>query len=78
MNSIDNTGSTPLHWFKFNIYIFIRASYLNCEKSVFFLTNFDIDLNLKEKETGSTSLHVAVLSGNYRIVKRLILKGANL
>lgn len=42
-----------------------------------FLTSWNCDLNKKDEEGLYTPLHLAVISGSSRIVRRLLIKGAN-
>lgn len=42
-----------------------------------FLINWDIDINEKDKEGELTPLHLAVISGNTRVVRKLLVKGAD-
>ena len=46
------------------------------ENSVTYLTSWGSPLNLQDKESGLTPLHLAVISGNPRVVRRLLIKGA--
>ena len=47
------------------------------ENSVFFLLSIkNIEINIKDYE-GNTPLHLAVTTGNSRIVKKLLIKGAD-
>ena len=48
-----------------------------CENSVNFLTSWGVDLNIPDKDGGLTPLHLAVISGNTRIVRKLLVRGAN-
>jgi palmitoyltransferase len=66
LNQRDSKGSTALHW----------ASYLGCENAATFLVSWGVDVNLPDKEGSLTPLHLAVLSGNTRIVRKLLIKGA--
>lgn len=67
LSSLDNSKSTPLHW----------ASFSNSEiVTEFILAVGVIDLDLKDIQ-GQTPLHLAASYGNTRIVRRLLLKGAN-
>lgn len=60
--------SSPLHW----------ASYMNNEEVVAYLiTKKDLlTLNSQDSE-GNTPLMLAVSYGNTRVVRRLLIKGAN-
>ncbi|CAD8089631.1 unnamed protein product [Paramecium primaurelia] len=63
----DSKGGTALHW----------AAYYGCELAVNYLLSFtDQLLDIKDAE-GLTALHLATMSGNSRIVKKLLLQGAN-
>jgi palmitoyltransferase len=56
-----------LHW----------AAYLNCEQVVAYILSETVaTINLKDND-GNTPLMVAVIYGNTRIVRRLLMKGAN-
>jgi len=50
--SVDDLGSTPLHW----------ACYTGCDNSVLFLLSWNPDVNAQDRE-GLTPLHLAVMSG---------------
>lgn len=67
IQELDNKGSTPLHW----------AAFLGMENATIYLTSWGSDANLKDVESGFTPLHLAVVSGNGRVVRRLLIKGAN-
>ncbi len=64
---MDNKGSTALHW----------ASFLGSENAVSFLASWGAKLNIQDDEGGLTALHLAVTSGNAKIVHKLLLHGAN-
>jgi len=64
---LDIKGSSPLHW----------ACYLGCENAVNYLSNWKIDINKADLEGGLTPLHLGVISGNSRLVRKLLIKGAN-
>lgn len=53
IQSIDEMGSTPLHW----------ACYTGSEVAVHFLLSWNVDINAQDRE-GLTPLHLAVMSGN--------------
>ena len=55
--SVDENGSTPLHW----------ACYAGAEESVNFLLNLDANIDAQDKEK-LTPLHLAVLGGREKIV----------
>ncbi len=63
----DFKGNTPLHW----------ACYSGMENAAFCLISWGADLNKKEINFGMTPLHMAVMSGNSRIVKKLLIRGCN-
>jgi palmitoyltransferase len=67
IQELDNKGSTPLHW----------AAFLGMENATIYLTSWGSDPNVKDVESGFTPLHLAVVSGNGRVVRRLLIKGAN-
>jgi palmitoyltransferase len=69
LSELDNKGSTPLHW----------ACYSGMESSSSALISWGEVSQIDKQETsfGMTPLHLAVMSGNGRIVKRLLLKGCN-
>ncbi|CAD8051416.1 unnamed protein product [Paramecium sonneborni] len=69
----DSQGGTPLHW----------ATYFDSLFSIQFLLswisklpNYSYYINLKDGE-GMTPLHLAAVTGNCRIAKKLLQKGAN-
>lgn len=63
----DSKGGTALHW----------AAYYGCELAVNYILSFtDQLLDVRDAE-GLTALHLATMSGNNRIVKKLLLSGAN-
>lgn len=66
--SRDTKGGTPLHW----------ASFLGCENAVNFLCAWQAKstLNIQDYE-GLTPLHLAVLSGNSRILRKLLVRGGD-
>ena len=66
IHSIDEFGSTPLHW----------ACYAGAEDSVLFLLSMKVDIDRTDKE-GLTPLHVATTSNKDKIVLRLLQKGAD-
>ena len=53
------------------------ASYLGCENAVSFILSWKPTLDLKDEEGGLTPLHLAVISGNSRVVRKLLIKGSN-
>ena len=68
LNSADTSGSSCLHW----------ASYMNSEQALTFLLSCPDLSTLDNKDNeGSTPLMMAVMYGNTRIVRKLLLKGAN-
>ena len=64
--SVDENGSTPLHW----------ACYSGAEESVNFLLNLNADINAQDKEK-LTPLHLAVSEKKENIVLKLLQKNAN-
>ena len=65
-NEKDLKGGTALHW----------AAFYGCEQAVNYLLAWNkLDINEQDNE-GLTPLHLGCMSGNSRVVKRLILKGA--
>jgi ankyrin repeat protein len=65
IQSVDDLGSTPLHW----------ACYTGSETSVMFLLSWPQNINAQDRE-GLTPLHLAVMSERSRIIKKLLQKGA--
>ena len=47
------------------------------ENSTNFLTAWRCPVNEKDLESDFTSLHLAVLSGNAKVVRRILIKGAD-
>ena len=47
------------------------------ENATNFLTCWRCPLNEKDLESGFTALHLAVLSGNAKVVRRVLIKGAD-
>lgn len=47
------------------------------ENSAAYLVTLGCSPNVPDKESGLTPLHLAVISGNPRIVRKLLIKGAN-
>ncbi len=67
LNQVDQNNSTPLHW----------ASYLNSESvTKYLLAQPETSLNIRDRD-GQTPLMLATMYGNTRIVRQLLLKGAN-
>lgn len=63
----DAGGSTPLHW----------ACYSAAENAVSALIAWKAELDAQENVHGATPLHLAVIAGNTRIVKWLLLAGCD-
>ena len=66
INSIDEMGSTPLHW----------ACYYKAEESVNYLLNLNANINAQDKDL-FTPLAMAVASKKESLVKLLLRKGAD-
>jgi len=67
ISQLDEKGSSPLHW----------ACYLGSEHAVNYLVNWVTDLDKTDKGDGFTALHLAVLSGSSKVVRKLLIKGCN-
>jgi hypothetical protein len=68
INSVDTLQSTPLHW----------AAYMNSEAVVaFLLTEPGLTCLDQQDNDGNTPLMLAVTYGNTRVVRRLLIKGAD-
>lgn len=52
-------------------------NYSRMENATAYLASWGSDLDLKDNEHGFTPLHLAVASGNGRVVRKLLIKGAN-
>lgn len=65
-DDIDEKGGTPLHW----------AAYMGCEVAASVLLAWPVKVNLQDDD-GHTPLHLATIAGNSRIVRNLLLKGAD-
>ena len=63
----DNLNSTPLHW----------AAYMNSEHVVAYILSETITSMDEKDKDGNTPLMVAVTYGNTRVVRRLLMKGAD-
>jgi hypothetical protein len=63
----DSKGSTPLHW----------ACYSGMENSAYALISWGAEIDKQEATFGMTPLHLATMSGNGRIVKKLLIKGCD-
>lgn len=63
---LDKKNSLPLHW----------ASYMGCETAASILLSWKSKTNTKDDD-GHTPLHLATLAGNTRIIRNLLLKGAD-
>ncbi|CAD8102246.1 unnamed protein product [Paramecium sonneborni] len=65
INVQDDAGNTCLHW----------AAYQNCELTVSYLISFGCNIDFKNNAQ-QTALHIAASYGQSRIVKKLLIKGA--
>ena len=69
LNSVDERGSTPLHW----------ASYSSSETALAYLLSYCDNVNIQDSE-GYTPLHLAVKNVENlemtRVVRALLIKGA--
>lgn len=63
----DNLNSTPLHW----------AAYMNSENVVAYILSESLTSMDEKDKDGNTPLLVAVTYGNTRVVRRLLMKGAD-
>jgi ankyrin repeat protein len=64
--SLDNKSSLPMHW----------AAYMGCETSAAILLAWGCNTSIQD-EDGHTPLHLATMAGNSRIVRNLLIKGAD-
>ena len=64
--SVDENGSTPLHW----------ACYSGAEEAVDFLINLNVNIDEQDKQKW-TPLHLAASEGREKIVLKLLQKNAN-
>ncbi len=64
--TIDENGSTPLHW----------ACYSGAEEAVNFLLNFGVDINAQDNQK-LTPLHLAVVCDKDKIVLKLLQRNAD-
>ena len=46
------------------------------ENALYFLTSWNVKINLPDNDGNFTPLHLAVISGNAKVVRRLLIKGA--
>jgi len=63
----DYNGNTALHW----------AAHFGMENATYCLASWGCTINDQEALFGCTPLHLAVNSGNVRVVRKLLLKGAD-
>ena len=66
INSIDELGSTSLHW----------ACYSGAKDAALFLLSLNVDINMQDRD-GYTPLHLAALYGHSEVVKLLLHKNAD-
>ncbi|CAK74742.1 unnamed protein product (macronuclear) [Paramecium tetraurelia] len=67
INIVDNKGSSPLHW----------AAYSGAYNAVNFLISLNANVDLQDTDTLVTPLHLATMQANSRIVRKLLMKGAD-
>ena len=82
ISSKDYKGSTPLHWASYIGSVFqLNNVFINtikrCENAVNYLVNWPLNINEKDNEGELTALHLAVISGNTRVVRKLLIKGSD-
>ncbi|CAD8074207.1 unnamed protein product [Paramecium primaurelia] len=65
INAQDDAGNTCLHW----------ATYQNCELTVSYLISFGCNIDSKNNEQ-QTALHIGASYGQSKVVKKLLIKGA--
>ena len=64
-DELDEKGGTALHW----------AAYMGCESAASVLLAWPVKVNHQDND-GHSPLHLATIAGNSRIVRNLLLKGA--
>ena len=64
LNLLDKKGSTPLHW----------APFLSSENAINFLSSWNVDLDIKDFDSGLTPLHLAAITGNAILILIKILR----
>lgn len=62
----DEKGGTPLHW----------AAFLGCEMASSLLLSWNSPVNMRDHD-GQTPLHLATMAENGKIIRYLLLKGAD-
>lgn len=67
IGSIDSKGNTPLHW----------AAYSGMEFSVSACLAWGAEIDTQEHINLMTPLHLGVISGNTRVIKKLLLAGCD-
>lgn len=67
ISSLDDKGNTALHW----------ATYTAMEYAVAALIAWGAEIDRQEHQHGMAPLHLAVLSGNSKVVRRLLQSGCD-
>ncbi|KRX01672.1 Ankyrin repeat-containing domain [Pseudocohnilembus persalinus] len=67
IEQLDDSGRSPLHW----------ATYQGSENAACFLIAWGAQIDKPDNLTGMTPLHLAAISGCVRLVKKLLLRGAD-
>jgi len=59
------------------LFFWVEYIKIRCENSLNFLLAWKCEVNLKDEENGFTPLHLAVMSGNSKNVRKLLIRGAD-
>lgn len=61
-----------------DMFFLIEMLIYRCEQAINYLTRWqEIMINLKDQDQGYTPLHLATITGNSKIVRRLLIKGGD-